>query len=196
METHEKARMAVARTRRPPGPLIEIAALHDRAPDLSIVPFGARVDYCIEATAPDGSLASWLDDEWWIDVLERWSDTGMSIQIAPTPDAILHPILLYQLEMVRRVACDWGVVGFAHWSEFNSEDAMKQAARSPYHEIRVIDADSVAAASGGAEFHIAVERILDSIRAEQSVLGVCQPRLVRLAPDALPRQLATLSSHA
>jgi len=196
METHKLDRMAVGRTRRPPGPLTEILALHESAPDLSIVPFGSRVELSIEATAADGSLAPWLDDDWWTTVLGRWPDRGVNIQIAPTPEAILHPILLYQLEMVRRVATEWCVIGYAHLVELQAEDALQQAARSPYHEIRVIDPELDLPTGASSEPVPVIERLFDSIREKQVALGVCQPRLVRLAPDALPEKLTALTSHA
>ncbi len=138
----------------------------------------------IETTDDAGNLADWLDDEWWTAALEKWNETPIVVRIAVTPEALFHPVLLYQLEMVRRVSPHWRVIGETSLNELVSDAAVNQAAASPYHEIRVTDASSSIDRIAPPDSTIpSIESVFGRIRRAQAQLGVSLPVLVRVPAD-------------
>ena len=100
---------------------------------------GSPIDLAIEATDADGLLASWLDDEWWTDVIVRFGESPVTVRFSPAPHALLHPLILVQLEMLRQVVPDWRTVGYGYLDDVSTDADIETIARSWYHEIRFID---------------------------------------------------------
>ncbi len=137
----------------------------------------------IEATNSDSELASWLDDIWWTDVIRRWADHAVTVAFAPTPGALLHPVVLHHVEMLRRVLPGWRIVGHVYRDDLTDDEEIERAAKSPYHEIRFFDQSRPGAAQpeqGRPAF--ALDGLFGRIRREQSRIGVTRPALVRLPP--------------
>lgn len=95
----------------------------------------------IEATDANAAVAAWLDDAWCLDILKRWADEPLAMHVAPTPGAVLHPVVLHLVEMVRRVAPRWRLVGHMHVEDVRTQGEIEKLAGSMFHEVRFIDAD-------------------------------------------------------
>ena len=71
------------------------------------------LELCIEATDTEGNVVPWLTDEWWIRTHAFCKDRTVTVVILPTPRSLLDTVVLYQLEMVRRIAPKWRILGYA-----------------------------------------------------------------------------------
>lgn len=167
-------------TRRKPGDAAHLVATFDRGQALDVEKQTGPVELAIQATNADGELAPWLDDLWWTDAITRWTNEAVTLRIAPTPDALLHPVLLYQLHMLRRVVPGWRIVGHAYVDDVQTEDQIKQVALSPYHEVRFIDQSRPKPASTYREPRLALQEVIGLIRVEQRRAGLNLPVLSRL----------------
>ncbi|MCG3129715.1 MAG: hypothetical protein FLDDKLPJ_00450 [Phycisphaerae bacterium] len=101
-------------------------------------PNAGPVELILEATAPDGELASWFDDFWWVDALTTYKDRPVTVHIAPTPGAVLSPVVLHQMQMLRRVEPRWTSIGYLRAEELSDPGIPQKLRGVPYHEIRVI----------------------------------------------------------
>jgi hypothetical protein len=144
------------------------------------VPVGP-IELMVEATDAGAQLAPWLDDEWWAYVLQRWVDRSVTVQIAPTSGALLHPLVLHQLGMLRRVEPGWRLVGHAYADDVVSDEDVAEMATSPYHEVRFMDRPRVRAAATDRFRSVPVlEELFGRVRTEQARRGARTPILVRL----------------
>jgi len=100
---------------------------------------GKPLEICIEATDQAGNIVPWLTDEWWIEVQSVCRDRNVSIVILPTPGALFDPIVLHQLEMVRRIAREWRIVGYAPVADAQKEPTVERWNNAPYDEIRFFE---------------------------------------------------------
>jgi hypothetical protein len=145
-------------------------------------------DLFIEPTDSKGNLAPWLGDDWWRLAIERWGDGAVTLRIAPTPGVLLHPILVYQLEMVRRVAPAWRIVGHGYADDVATDEAVARLAHSPYHEVRFADQPRPhPSCPDGREPFAPLSELFGRIRREQQRSCDRGPILVRLpARDPYP----------
>jgi hypothetical protein len=95
----------------------------------------------LEPTSAEGETALWLDDFFWLDLIRRWPQRQLTIQYKPTCRGLLHPVVLHQLTMLRRVAPEWRLVGHCFVSDLADDTLISQAALSLYHEIYIRDCD-------------------------------------------------------
>ena len=151
---------------------------------------GPPAELWIEPTEADGEIAGWFHDEWWADILGQWGEEPLTVHFEPTPGAIVDPVVLSTAEMIRRVAPRWRVVAHAYADEVCYDEAIEQLARSPFHELRLIDerrpepADVSADAGERDEApvrSIPIEELMGRIRRVQVGQGRAQPILVRVA---------------
>ena len=180
-EAITEAREATRRLRRPPSSPVHLRVSVDSGGELAEdVPSGP-VELTVEVTNGEGKLADWLDDGWWTTAIERWGDDTLTVHVAPTPNALLHPVTLHQLEMLRRVAPRWRIVGHAFLEDLTSESDIRLIAASPYDQIRFLDGPRSNAAQSKRDLpRLSVEEIFGQIRREEAELGVTRPVLVRL----------------
>ena len=191
-----EARQATERLRRPPSEPRRIQLSFDSGGKLGeqIVP--APAELALEATNAEGELAAWFHDGWWTEVIERWGDDPVTIHISPTASALLHMVVLHQLEMIRRVAPTWRIVGHAYRDDLSDEDAIDRLACSPYDEIRVIDQTRHSRApSGQSSLGTALNEIFGRIRREQTRAGTTRPILVRLPAGASKLSSGPVATH-
>lgn len=97
-----------------------------------------EAELILELTDEEGELAPWFDDFWWVDVLTRFKNRAVTFHISPTPAALLHPVVLHQLEMICRLEPTWRIVGYAYRKELEQCEA-DAVARSPYHQLWVVE---------------------------------------------------------
>ncbi len=136
----ERRKVARSRRRRPTGMQVRVlVATGDGAlgPETGPTPTDLR----LETTYEDGSIVAWFDDYWWIELLRRWKERPLTIHMLPTADALLHPVVLHELEMVRRLTTPWRLIGHCYLSDIGHPSLLRRVAVNPYDEIRVIDAD-------------------------------------------------------
>jgi len=142
-------------------------------------------DLFVEATAPDGETAIWFDDWWWMECLSRWKNEVITVHIEPTPAALLHPVVLHHVEMVRRVASNWRIVGHCWLGELDLDASPDGIARSPYHEVRIIDAPMPdAQADANAHRPARLQDLITAVRRAQKAIDRTLPMLAR--ETALP----------
>lgn len=181
LESQVERRGATIRRRRAPG-----------APARVHLPFDAPVtvrddspigpmELDIEATGPDGTFAAWLDDEWWAEAITHWAEDDVTVRIAPTPDALTHPILRHQLEMLRRVVPSWKLVAYSYRDDVDPESDIAEVATAPFHEIRFLDALRPDRPAGDRPAKVKPLPVLFSrIRSVQMERRVVTPILVRM----------------
>jgi hypothetical protein len=136
----------------------------------------------VHATNEDGEVADWLTDHWWYQFLQPWAEVPVTVRIMPTPGGLLHPVVLSQMEMLRRVAPRWRLVAYAYPDELPTHEEAATLARSAYHEVRFY----AQARSTDETAHLAaesrpIEQLFGDIRRIQGEAGVTQPILIRLA---------------
>jgi hypothetical protein len=152
-------------------------------------------DLFVEATAPDGETAVWFDDWWWMECLSRWKNDPIVVHIEPTPAALLHPVVLHHVEMVRRVAPEWRVIGHCWLGELDLDASPDAIARSPYHEVRIIDAPMPEGQANANPHQPArLQDLITAVRHAQRAIDRTLPLLARetalpvpAAPAAKPR---------
>ncbi len=103
------------------------------------------IELCIEATDAEGMLVPWLTDEWWIRTHLFCKDRTVTIVILPTTRSLLDSVVLYQLEMVRRIAPKWRIIGYAYTTDTKSETNAEVWVSTPYDEIRFCEHSTVPA---------------------------------------------------
>ena len=136
--TSEQNRMVATARRRAPGGIktVHIKADSDGTlgDELGLFPTDIR----IEATYDDGQIATWFSDDWWIELLQRYKDRPLTLHMMPTAEALLHPIVLHELEMVRRLQTPWRLIGHCYLSDIGHPMLISKIVASPYDEIRVV----------------------------------------------------------
>jgi len=152
----------------------------------------------IEATNTQGELAAWLDDGWWTDVIEQWADCAVTVAIAPTPGALLHPVVLHHVEMLRRVAPGWRLIGHVYGDDLATDEEVRHTANSPYHEVRVFDQRRPGFSPVGQGAPVTVDELFGRIRREQSKTSRTRPALVRLpaGPTGVAAGPSSASQHS
>ncbi len=183
METKDQAaaRRATQGLRRPP---VEPNRVHvglDSRGKLGerIVP--GPIELTVEATDVDGETVSWLDDAFWTRAMQRWADESVTVHIAPTPHALLHVVVLHQMEMLRRVVPGWRLVGHAYRDDVAGDTNIELAATSAYDEIRFHDEPRPGHAGDVRRWELPLDKLFGQIRREQARAGVTRPILMRLS---------------
>lgn len=167
--------------RRRPTERFEVRVAADGLGELPETTTPGPVELTVEATTPAGHLSPWFDADWWTDVISRWADEPITIHIAPTPAALLHPVTLHHLETLHRVVPRWRIVGHAYLDDVVSPEAVAQVAQSSYHEVRFVDALRFRRqASDRGIAAPCVEELFARIRREQASANTTRPILVRL----------------
>ena len=189
-KTRLEVRHATQRLRRPPSKPLRIRASFESDGKLGENLVAAPAELTVEATGPDGEPASWLNDAWWTEVIQRWGDELITVHIAPTASALLHAVVLHQVEMVKRVVPGWRVVGHAYRNDVGSDEAIGQLALSPYDEVRFIDQPRPGSGSSRARWGLALDELFGQVRREQARVGTTKPILIRL-PAAAPQRSPT-----
>jgi len=175
------ARRATEQRRRPPAPPVSILATFHNGTLWRDNDAPAPTDLTLEVTNAEGEVAAWFDDFWWTEVLERWGDEPVTLHIAATPNALVHRAVLHQLEMVSRIAARWRIVGHAWRDALATDESVRELARSPYHEVRILDESGPPALPGeNRPAGWPVDELFGRIRREQADVGAVRPILVRL----------------
>lgn len=119
---------------------------------LARIPFDTEppTELHIEATGSSGEIAVWLDDFFWLDLLQHWPTRPLDIHFTASKNALLHPVLQHQLHMLRRVAPTWRLIGHCYTSELAEETTLRGAALSVYHELQVLEGNNPNTTSGNA----------------------------------------------
>lgn len=156
------------------------------------------VELRIEATGEDGALAEWCGDDWWAIVLQRWGDDEVTVRVEPTPGALFHPILRYQMEMLRRVAPRWRLIGHMFRDDVADDETLGILATAPYHEVCVFDDRRPSVVDAPRKAFVATcADMFGRVRERQNKAGLTSPVMVRLpAPRSEPRSQPESNSDA
>ena len=135
----DKRRREIAHCRRRPVKPQRIHFPADGIGEIIEVEPAKPIELCIEATDAAGTLVPWLTDEWWIRTHSFCKDRIVTVVILPTPRSLLDTVVLYQLEMVRRIAPRWRIIGYAKISDVLEEPNVERWVHTPYDEIRLCE---------------------------------------------------------
>lgn len=176
-----QTRRDAARHRRKPTAGSHVTVTLDSKGNIPSDASDATTTILIHATADDGEIADWLGDAWWSELFQRWAPDRLTVVIAATPGALLHPIVLHQLEMVRRVVGNWHIVGEGHVSDIKTDDEVDQLATGPFHELRFSDeCRSDLEIESSRESRFAIDELFDRIRARAQLTPFAGPTLRRI----------------
>lgn len=196
LEERAEIRHATQRTRRGPRKTVHVLAAFESDGSLGDNVAPAPLELTIEATNTKLEIAPWLVDEWWTEVIRRWADCPVTLHISPTPGALLHPVVLHQLQMLRRVTPSWWLVGHAYVDDLPTEDAVAELIKGPYHEVRFTDRPRWGPPQGDRfSWTPPLEELFARIRREHSRLGTTAPVLVRL-PSKEPKASGVSTPNA
>lgn len=177
--TTKRREVAAARRLRPASPhVLEFSADGggDHGPEIGRFPQDLR----IEATHANGQISVWFDDAWWLESLRRWKDVSLHVHILPTPDALLHPMVLHELEMLRRLQLSWRLIGHCYLSDIAHPLLISRVAVNQYDEIRVINENRpVTESFETPPAKMTLAELFEAVRATQSAEKVSVPLLTR-----------------
>lgn len=156
---------------------------------LEIEPNGA-IELCIETTDAQGILVPWLTDEWWIRTHSVCKDRIVTVIILPTPGGVLDSVVIYQLEMVRRIAPKWRIIGYALGEDAGKEPQLDRWITTPYDEIRFCEKSACPSNNGISE----AARVLVAQADELPRRNGTHRTLVRMVPS-LPYQMSAPPSQ-
>lgn len=181
LDAWKQARKDAQRSRHAPGRTSVFVVEFGGKGELPAETPPGLIELTIQATNEEFDIAQWFDADWWTDVIQRWADHPVTVHIAPTPGALLHPVVLLHLESLRRVVPGWRLVGHAMPEDLESQDAVAQLAVTGYHEVRFHGQPSsdTACTDRGASRQTA-EQVMARLREELNRLGAKTPILVRL----------------
>lgn len=184
----QRERAMLSAQRRRPGQLSLARVGFDSDGALGDPPPTQVDEFILEATNPDGEAADWFCDKWWTLVLDVWVDHPLTVRLLPTPDALLHPVVVHHLEMLRRIAPVWRLVGMAYLSDVQADRDAERVVSSPYHEIRFIDASRNKLPITDVRWRI--EQLFGRIRRQQQLCAATRPALIRLSAEAGRREMS------
>ena len=176
-------RLSEMRRRKPhPPSIVSLAA--DGCGDLGSADAAPPDRLHLEITYPTGATAAWFDDLWWIGALERWKQHPLSVHVLPTLHALLHPVTLHHLEMLRRVAARWRRVGHAYLDDVYLDDDVARLAAAPYDEVSIIDGFRPNTGKAPAEMRgLSFQALVGRVMRLQGAMKVERPVLVREPPS-------------
>ena len=141
----------------------------------------------LEATDDLGEAADWFNDNWWMEALERWQDHPLAVHILPTPQALLHPVVVHHIEMLYRVAPRWRRIGHCYVDDVVADEDIRYLAISSYDELRVIDSFRPGTGKSDSELReVKVEKLIGRVRRVQASVGATRPLLIRVPPAGAP----------
>lgn len=193
--SRDRVRTTTEHHRKPPAPAekarVLFAGSGELAPELSNHP----IELFLEVTDAEGELATWFHDGWWTEMLARWAETPITVFVEPTPLALLHPVVLYEVEMLYRMAPQWRLVGYVYRDDLSTDDDVATLAGSAYQEVRFIDENRPGQfLNDRLDCEIKIEQLFARIRREQARVGSTRPALVRLPSKTYqPSKTATVA---
>lgn len=181
LPSREEIRSVSRRSRHAPTKPVRIAVPFDRLTVFGEEPPPGALELVIEATNAAGEIAPWFDDAWWTEAILRFADRAVTVTISATPGALLHPVVLHQMEMLRRVTPSWRITATTYLDELSTPEDVTVLARSLYHEVRFLAQRRTGAGrSDRCTWNPSVDEVFGQIRREQTRIGITPTVLVRL----------------
>lgn len=97
------------------------------------------LELMIAATDSTGEPAIWLTDAWWIDAVQLWKDQPVTVHLLATPGSLLNPVILHQLNMLKRIVPQWKVVAEGYVGDIHGSERLEYLAMSAYDDVQLID---------------------------------------------------------
>jgi len=178
-----------AMKRRKPGSGEQIRIRFDSTETLAVDPSRPPAEITLEATGPSGDPAEWLDDAFWLTLLQAWSGHSLTVRFLPSPQVLLNSVVLHHVHMLRRVAPNWHIVAHTHVHDLAADGALADAAMTPYHEIHLVEAARTAHSARTTALR--PEEALARIRRVQVANGRHAPIVICARPQSAPRPVDT-----
>ncbi len=180
----KEQRMSTMQRRRKPGNERCLQFAFDADGSLAGIDGDVPQEIHLEATNNDADAAPWLDDYFWMELMQRWSDAPVSVHFQATKGSLLHGVIIHQLNMLRRVVPHWRLIGHCYLSDLEAEGVIEQAAVTVYHEIHVIDGRRPGAAD--SRHPMRIEDAIATMRKVQRANKRNTPIVVCRRPEAQP----------
>jgi len=178
MRNQQRDAVAVTRKRPALSHRIVFPAAGDGDPGPENAPRPSEL--LVEPTNPDGEVADWFDDVWWVELLRRWGDHPLTIHVLPSEAALLHPVVFHQVSMVKRVAPRWRVIAYGYCCDISGQGAVEALATSAYDEVRMFEGPRPDAVGGPPPAHVLrIADLFRQVRQIQRGQGATRPILVR-----------------
>jgi len=176
-------RQDAQRRRRAPAQVTHLIATYGLGGQITeaVSEISGPIHIALETTDEKGRVAAWFHDDWFTKLLNRFGDEFVTLRVAPTPGALVHPTVLHESEMARRVVPHWRVIGTGYVDDIQSDSDIAALANGPYHEVQFFD-HARAGGSERTEFatHLSVEKLFVQLRKAQGASAGRSPTLVRL----------------
>ncbi|MCA9252275.1 MAG: hypothetical protein R3E58_09170 [Phycisphaerae bacterium] len=182
----KEQRISTMQRRRKPGNERCLQFAFDADGSLAGIEGDAPQEIHLEATNKEAEAAPWLDDYFWMELIQRWSDAPISVHFQPTKGSLLHGIIIHQLNMLRRVVPHWRLIGQCYLSDLEAEGVIEQAAVTVYHEIHVIDARRPGAPE--SRHPLRIDDAIATMRKVQRANKRNTPIVVCVRPERQPTQ--------
>lgn len=137
--TREESRREVAQSRSKPVKPQRIYFPADGLGECVEVEPHRPLELVIETTDAEGNVVPWLCDEWWIQVQSVCRDRTVTVVILPTPNALFDEVVRHQLEMVRRIAPRWVIMGYIRAADVVKGPDGDAWLVLPFDEIRIYE---------------------------------------------------------
>ncbi|MCO6436081.1 MAG: hypothetical protein J5J06_03245 [Phycisphaerae bacterium] len=183
-ENRQEQQRTARNVRKPPGKRPDVLVRFRGDGELAVDGEVRPGSLILEATNCDGDTAPWFQDYWWTQLIDCFANEPLVIHIAPTLRAVMHADVRHQVEMVRRVAPAWRVIGHVHRTDLHGPDDLRTLALSGFDEIRVIDAEGRPSPDERMREDLSAAQIIAGIREEQQQVGTTRPILVRVPASA------------
>lgn len=150
----EHRRQAQAR-RRPPQQARRVFFPCTDAGEFPQVDATKPLELMIAATDSTGEPAVWLTDAWWIDAVQLWKNQPVTVHLLATPGSLLNPVILHQLNMLKRIVPQWKVVAEGYVGDIHGSERLEYLAMSAYDDVRLIDGHRPGSAIGSMSITLA-----------------------------------------
>ena len=175
----KKQREMTMQRRRKPNAGLVVHIPFEGSDDFDVNNMEPPAELHLDATGPSGETAIWLDDYFWLELIRRWSAEPLTIHFHPTPKSLLHPTVIHQLKMLRRVAPKWRLVGHCYLDDLAPEGQIAEVALAVHHEIRIMDAAQPGDTHRGKQAHpLRIQNVVARIRRIQAANDRTTPIIV------------------
>ncbi len=138
--TREQQRNLAAKRRGKPGRVLIVRIPFDGTNDWEPQQSSPPTEIHLESTGASGETAVWLDDHFWMSLIQLWAQETIAVHFLATPGSLTNPVVRHQLNMLRRVVPNWRLIGHCYASDLTEDGVLSQAALGSHHELRLSDA--------------------------------------------------------
>jgi len=92
----------------------------------------------LTATNSRGELAAWFTSAWWYERLRRWGRSAMTVGLAASPGALLHPRVVPVFLQLRERADRWRLAARTDGAPIRGMPSIDRLLRGPWDELAFV----------------------------------------------------------